>query len=200
MQGGTDTSATEVFDRNTRCWFRSEALCDEPRSAIASRVDLGGPALGLFWGIRSGPEVKAPAAAQTNHAPTPCPSLVHKMRRLLLPHRLNWIALHLVLKSSMRRRTSHGKNAMEPADFQRGDLWLLPRKPGFHDRVLHLKPRLGLSIQRHEVLVPLQADRKQGKSAARRQTLRMNDVKRFFCQPHGGVGQVDIPDTYRIVD
>lgn len=36
-----------------------------------------------------------------------------------------------------------------------GDYWLLLRKPGFHNRVLLLKPKVGISIQRHEVLVPM---------------------------------------------
>lgn len=165
-------------------------------------LTLAVTALGLFWGIRKA-RVKAPAAAQTSHASTPAHSeLGPQNATVAAPASIELDST----PSGAQVFDAEGEQAMgttpwsQPISIERGDLWLLLRKPGFHDRVLHLKPRLGLSIQRHEVLVPLQADRKQGKSAAKRQTLRMNDVKqRFFANPDGG-GQVDIPDTYRIVD
>ena len=80
------------------------------------------------------------------------------------------------------------------------DLWLLLRKPGFHDRVLRLKPKAGVNIQRHEVLVPMLDERKRSRGSSKRQSLKIEDVKkRFFSNPDGGA-QVDIPESYRIVD
>ncbi len=87
-----------------------------------------------------------------------------------------------------------------PIPVDGGDVWLLLRMTGYHDRVLRIKPRAGVSIQRHEVLVPIREDRKHQRTATKRQPLKIDDVKkRFFSNPDGG-GQVDIPDSYRIVD
>lgn len=89
---------------------------------------------------------------------------------------------------------------VSPVPMDGGDLWLLLRMAGYHDRVLRIKPRAGVSIQRHEVLVPIREDRKHHRTAAKRQPLKIDDVKkRFFSNPDGGA-QVDIPESYRIVD
>lgn len=79
-----------------------------------------------------------------------------------------------------------------------GDLWLLLRKVGFRDRVLRIKSKPGTSIQRHEVLAPNAPERRHP-AGNRKQSIRIDDVKkRFFGNPDGG--EVDIPETYRIVD
>lgn len=168
---------------------------------LLAALILAVTALGLFWGIRKA-RVKEPAAAQANQVPAPAHSDLGPQND---PVAAASIELDTT-PSGAQVFDAEGEQAMgttpwsHPISTDNGDLWLLLRKPGFHDRVLHLKPRRGLSIQRHEVLVPLQPDRKQAKSGTKRQTLRMNDVKqRFFANPDGG-GQVDIPDTYRIVD
>lgn len=56
-----------------------------------------------------------------------------------------------------------------------GDRFLLLRKPGFHDRMLRLKLRPGISIQRHEVLLPTANVRKSARKPSRSTQVEMEE-------------------------
>ncbi len=72
-------------------------------------------------------------------------------------------------------------------------MWLILRKDGHHDRVLRIKLKPGVIVQRHEVLMPTRQLRKSLRTP-REKRLRLDELKsRWVSNPDMGT-EVDIPE------
>jgi serine/threonine protein kinase len=77
--------------------------------------------------------------------------------------------------------------------FSQGDVWLILRKDGHHDRVLRIKLKPGVIVQRLEALMPTRQLRKSLRTPKEKR-LRLDELKsRWLSNPDMGT-EVDIPE------